>query len=108
MKKLFFLTIYVVLLSLVFPTFSFAHAQEMMGGMMGNFAINPMGWFGWIFMLVFWSLVILGIIALIKWLSDQNRNGSKGDKSALDILKERYAKGEIGKKEFEEKKKELN
>lgn len=63
------------------------------------------GWLGFIFMVAFWALIILGIIYLIKAIS-QGQNGRQG-KTALDILKERYARGEINKKEFENIKKDL-
>lgn len=85
----------------------------MMGGgnfMMGNFGINPMGfgWFGWILMILWWVLIIAGIIALIKWSTAQSHGSHNHEKSPLAILKERYAKGEIDRKEFEEKKKDLD
>lgn len=78
--------------------------------MMGNFFNYPMmGWFGggWIFMALFWVLAIGAGAILIKWLAGQSQNEEGGDGSALAILKERYAKGEISKKEFMEKKKDL-
>ena len=76
-------------------------------GMMGNWG---MGWFGMIFMILFWVLVIVGLVFLIKWLiqttSGGKTAGSTGS-TAIEILKDRYARSEIDKNEFESKKKDL-
>jgi putative membrane protein len=67
------------------------------------------GWgmgFGWIFMIAFWALIILGVIYLVKLLAGGSKD-RKNHESALDILKKRYANGEISKEEFETKKKDI-
>jgi len=79
-------------------------------GMMGDWG---MGWFGGIFMIILWILIIVGVVFLIKWLVQSPGGHSSPGRTdtssrALDILKERYARGEINKQEFEEKKRDLN
>lgn len=72
----------------------------MMGGWAG------FGILGWLSMFIFWALLILGVIALIRYLGSSGKRSGEG-KSPLDILERRYARGEISKKEFEEMKKDL-
>lgn len=67
------------------------------------------GWgmgFGWIYMIIFWALVILGIVYVVK-LASRGPKGADKEESALDILKKRYAKGEITKEEYERMKEDL-
>ncbi|MDO8480754.1 MAG: SHOCT domain-containing protein [Nanoarchaeota archaeon] len=64
-----------------------------MGGMMGFGLAAPI-------MLVFWALVIWMIVSLVNKPTEKMR-------SPKQILQERYAKGDITKSEYEEKKKEL-
>ena len=73
---------------------------QMMYGWDGN------GGFGMFFMFIFWVLIVLGIIALVRYFGGAGPT-TRDNKTPVDILKERYAKGEIDKKEFEEKKKDL-
>ncbi len=78
---------------------------------MTNWGNYGMGWgmgLGWFFMILFWVLVILGIVYLIKLISERTGTGQKREESALDILEKRYAKGEIGKEEFERMKTDLS
>ena len=69
-----------------------------------------MGGFGIVFMILVWALLILGLAVLIKLVAgggSADKGGSKAEDSALEILKKRYARGEIDRKEFEEKKRAL-
>lgn len=67
-----------------------------------------MGGFGFGFGLLFWILIVVGIVALGIWLWGNPRGTNKtGGKNALEILKERYARGEIDKEAYLERKREL-
>ncbi len=65
----------------------------------------PMMGFGMLFMAVFWVALIVGGVLLVKWFMGQG--GASREDSALEILKKRYARGEINKQEFEERKRDL-
>lgn len=62
-------------------------------------------WFGWIIGII----ILVIIIAMVVKISNQkNKLKQTGKKSPVDDLKGRYAKGEISKVEFEEKKRDIS
>jgi putative membrane protein len=93
------------------------NAAQAQYGRYGNWGMGPdmmgswgMGWFGGIFMIVFWILILVGLVFVIRWLVQAT--GKKGDSGprgsrATEILKERYARGEIDKAQFEAMKRDL-
>jgi|OpeIllAssembly_1097287.scaffolds.fasta_scaffold276629_1 putative membrane protein len=79
---------------------------------------NPMGWgnaggLWWmpmgLLMLLFWGLVIVALILLVRWLwtQGQGRIGSPPVETPLDVLKKRYARGEITKEDFDRIKQDI-
>ena len=69
--------------------------------------MNEYGWVGMIFgmvsILLFWALLIAALVVLARHLcgSDRSADGRQ-ERTALDILKERYARGEIERDEFQQ------
>lgn len=78
-----------------------------MMGEMGSFGFGSD--FGWLLMAAFWILIIVGLVAIVKWIFTSSGSGASAapTKTALDILKERYARGDIDRDEFEQKKSDL-
>jgi putative membrane protein len=76
-------------------------AMYPMWGMWGAWGIGMM-----FMMLVFWGLIILGLVLGIRWLVTQGRE--PWSDAALDILRQRYARGEIDKEEFDVRKRDLS
>ena len=59
----------------------------------------PMMWFIWL------PVIIIAVVLIVRY-SNNNQPKEKGD-SPMDILRKRYARGEVTKEEFEEKRKNL-
>ena len=76
--------------------------------------MGSMGWgygwnfFGMVHMLLWWVLIILGIVVLAKWIFGGSKSGDRETGGrALEVLKERYARGEIDREEFDQKKRDI-
>ncbi len=93
-------------LALFVPSLSFAHMGDV-----SNWD-GMMDWGGWFWSVVFlwifiWVLGIVGLILFLRWIFTYGRKETPDKNRTIEILKERYAKGEISKKEFEEVKRDL-
>jgi len=82
----------------------------MMGN--GNDYYNMMGYgLGWIMMIGFWLVIGIGILALARYVIHLNHKQAKNvfsNSSAINILNERYAKGEIDITEYQKVKNEIS
>ncbi|MEW9669779.1 SHOCT domain-containing protein [Ammoniphilus sp. 3BR4] len=70
-----------------------------MMGYMNGMGLGGFGMMFWMFLQ--WGLLLTGIYFLIRWISGGK---AKSEDHALDILRERFAKGEISEEEFNHKK----
>ena len=93
-----------ITIPLIWGGFSGGQGGMMMGGMMGGW-----GWFMPILVILFWGLLIWLLVLLIGRVGQPDRPepGAREHNSALELLKQRYARGEISKEEYEEKKRDL-
>lgn len=71
--------------------------MDMMNNGFGEWMMGSMG----LLHILFWILIIAGVVMIVLWLS------GRGKESALEILKQRYARGEIDKAAFERMKKDI-
>jgi len=76
---------------------------------MGNMGF---GWwgpgFGGVFMLLWWGLVIFAIVALARWLLSSSAAAEPQRKTPLEILQERFARGELDSEAYQRARRELD
>ena len=94
--------------AVLFPAAAFAQSGD--GDWMWG---HPWGWGGMMFGggwlgPLFWGVVIVLLVVLVaRGFGSAGRSGEVTRSSAMDILRERFARGEIDKEEFEERRKTL-
>ena len=104
----------IVIAFFAIPTLTWAAGPEH-----GSMPMMEMMWGGWgmmfgpLMMIVFIAVIVIVIVLIIRWLGGAVLTNSASpprpaEKTALDILKERFARGEIDKDEFEEKRRLLS
>jgi putative membrane protein len=68
--------------------------------------------FGWMWLMpilwiAFLGLIVWAIVAAVRSSGESKGSDSSKTDSALEVLKKRYARGEINKEEYEQKKRDL-
>jgi putative membrane protein len=75
--------------------------------------VMPYGWHdgGWgvLWMILWWAVVVALVVLVVRWITQSSGTGSTGGRpsDALDILDERFARGEISEEEYRERKRVL-
>lgn len=77
-----------------------------MNGGMGGMSMWGME-FGGPWMIVVWIFVIAAIVLVVKWIAGGHGRDGALSRSPSDILRERYARGEIGREEYERMRRDL-
>ena len=64
---------------------------------------------GGLVMVVFWIVLIVLLVLGVRWILNggPGKSGESEDDDALETLRKRYARGEIDREEFEQKKRDL-
>ena len=76
----------------------------------------PMDWHfgGWgvgmmLVMVLFWALVVVGIVYLVRWVAEAGRGPARpaSEETPLEILQKRYARGELNRDQYEQMRQDL-
>ena len=74
----------------------------------GNMGMHWGMGLGWLFFIAFWALVVAALVLVVKKLMSQTRTaGGPPQQTPLEILQSRYARGEIEREEYEQKRRDL-
>jgi len=91
-------------------------AWAQVGGPYGEPHMWAGGWYGWLMgplmMIVFLAVTVAIVVLIVRWLSGGDRDAADAPRrragpTPLEILEERFARGEIDKDEFEERRRVL-
>jgi putative membrane protein len=83
-----------------------AVAQPGWEGSYGHMWGGGFGLLGALMMVLFWGAIIVAVVSAARWLIERDKRSRRPE--ALEILKERFARGEIEQEEYEARRKVLD